>query len=84
MFIVICISVVCSSVGGRDHTIVGFTSTVAISNYHSESRESRESREIERKCVLYTTLCDQVYQWLDISKKISESGIEHLNPTNTV
>jgi hypothetical protein len=39
MFIVICISVVCSRVGGRDHMIVGFTSTVAISNYHSESRE---------------------------------------------
>ena len=46
---------------GRDHMVVGFTTTCAISIYHHLSCEFESHSWL---CVLDTTLCDKVRQWL--------------------
>jgi hypothetical protein len=46
---------------GRDHMIVGFPTTCAISAYH---HWSCEFESCSSKGVLGTTLCDKVCQWL--------------------
>ena len=48
--------------------VVGFTTTYAISVYHLESCEF-ESRSWQ--CVLDTTLCDEVCQWLSTGQWFS-------------
>jgi hypothetical protein len=46
---------------GRDHMVVGFTTTCAISTYHHWHCEFEPRLW---RVVLDTTLCDKVYQWL--------------------
>ena len=55
---------------GRDHMIVRFTTTLAISAYHHLSCEF-ESRS--QRSVFDTTLCDQVCQWQAAGRWFSPS-----------
>jgi hypothetical protein len=54
---------------GRDHVVVGFATTCAISAYHHCWRCEFESRTW--RGVLDTTFCDIVCQWLAIGRWIS-------------
>jgi len=45
----------------RNHMVVGFTITCAISAYH---HKHWEFEPCSWRCVLDTTLCDKVCQWL--------------------
>ena len=61
-------SVICRGRHGRDHMVVGFTTTYSISAYNHWSCEF-ESRLW--RGVLDTTLCDKVCQWLVASQWFS-------------
>ena len=80
--------------GRRDHLVVGFTTTCAISAYHNNSCEFEPH---SWRGVLDTTLCDKVCQWfatgrwfspgtqISTTKKadrhdLAESDVKHHKP----
>ena len=59
-----------TSCRGRDRTVVGFTTTCAISAYH---HLSCEFNPYSWRGVLGTTLCDKVCQWLAVVSPVSST-----------
>ena len=73
--------IILGSSRGRDHTVVGFTTTCAINAYH---HSSCEFESCSWRGVLYTTLCDKVCQWFSLGTPVSSTNkTGHHNVTET-